>query len=123
MQSASETRFAHPAEQELARLFDEHGIDWLYEPQAFVLERDPDGAVRQAFTPDFYLPDLDLYIECTVMSQMLTARKRENMGKTRERSKRASPWRFSTAGTSNGSAAGRWTGRLQRSAGSTSAGV
>lgn len=84
MRSASETRFAHPAEQELVRLFDEHGIDWLYEPHTFVLEQDPDGAVRRAFTPDFYLPDLDLYIECTVMRQTLTTRKRQKVRTTGE---------------------------------------
>ncbi len=65
-------------------MFDERKIAWLYEPHTFVLERDPDGAVRQAFTPDFYLPDLDLYIECTVMRQTLTTRKRQKVRKTRE---------------------------------------
>lgn len=65
-------------------MFDERGIAWLYEPHTFVLERDPDGAVRQAFTPDFYLPDLDLYIECTVMRQTLATRKRQEVRKSRE---------------------------------------
>ena len=69
-------QFAHPVERELARLFDEHGIAWQYEPHTFVVDRYPDGSVRQAFTPDFYLPELDLYIECTVMRQQLAHRKR-----------------------------------------------
>ena len=49
-----ESAFAHPTERELARVFDEHGIRWEYEPRTFVLSRNPDGSVREAFTPDFY---------------------------------------------------------------------
>ena len=71
-----ENAFAHPIERELARLFDEHGIAWEYEPHTFVIDRYADGSVREAFTPDFYLPDLDLYVECTVMRQQLAHRKR-----------------------------------------------
>jgi hypothetical protein len=77
--------FAHPVERELARVFDEHGVRWEYEPHTFVLERDDDGQVTEAFTPDFYLPDLDIYVECTVMRQALTARKRRKARKVRER--------------------------------------
>lgn len=76
--------FAHPVERELARLFDEHGVAWEYEPHCFVLERDADGSVLEAFTPDFYLPQLDLYVECTVMKQSLTSRKRRKARKTVE---------------------------------------
>lgn len=75
--------FAHPIERELARVFDEHGIRWLYEPHTFVLERAPDGSVREAFTPDFFLPELGLYVECTVMRQSLTNRKRRKALKAR----------------------------------------
>jgi anti-sigma B factor antagonist len=38
-------RFAHPVEEEIARVFDEHGIVWKYEPHTFV-ERNRDGARR-----------------------------------------------------------------------------
>ena len=75
--------FAHPVERELARVFDAHGIRWLYEPHTFVLERAPDGSVREAFTPDFFLPELGLYVECTVMRQALTSRKRRKALKAR----------------------------------------
>jgi hypothetical protein len=78
---ASGVRFAHPVERELARLFDEHGVRWLYEPHTFVLQSDPDGTVREAFTPDFFLPELGLYVECTVMRQCLTGRKRRKVRK------------------------------------------
>jgi hypothetical protein len=80
-----EVRFAHPVERELARLYDAHGIAWEYEPHTFVLERDPDGTIREAFTPDFYLPDFDLYVECTVMRQRLTSSKCRKARKARER--------------------------------------
>lgn len=76
--------FAHPVERELARLFDAHGIEWQYEPHTFVLEQDPDGTVREAFRPDFYLPGLDVYVECTVMRQALARRKRRKVERARE---------------------------------------
>ena len=78
-------QFAHPVERELARLFDEHGIAWEYEPHTFVLEWDESGGVREGFTPDFFLPDLGMYVECTVMRQRLTSRKRRKVRRTCER--------------------------------------
>ena len=77
-------RFAHPAERELARLLDVSGIPWLYEPHTFVLEHDVDGRVVEAFTPDFYLPDAGIYIECTMARRALMARKRRKVRKARE---------------------------------------
>ena len=77
-------RFAHPVEAELAGIFDELGIPWEYEPRTFVLERAADGTVTEAFTPDFYLPDQDVYLECTTMRQSLTARKNRKIRKLRE---------------------------------------
>jgi hypoxanthine phosphoribosyltransferase len=84
MFSGMEPRFAHPVERDLARLFDEAGIAWEYEPTTFVLERNEDGSVKEAFTPDFYLPEQDMYVECTTMSQRLTARKNRKLRKLRE---------------------------------------
>lgn len=77
--------FAHPVERALAHVFDAHGIAWEYEPHTIVLERDEHGEVREAFTPDFFLPDLGLYVECTVMRQSLTRRKRRKIRLARER--------------------------------------
>jgi hypoxanthine phosphoribosyltransferase len=77
--------FAHPVERELAAIFDELGIAWEYEPHTFVLERDEDGNVAEAFTPDFYLPESDVYVECTTMRQRLTTRKNRKIRKLRER--------------------------------------
>jgi hypoxanthine phosphoribosyltransferase len=79
-----EADFAHSVERELARVFDEVGIAWEYEPTTFVLERKPDGSVAQAFTPDFYLPEQDMYVEVTTMQQKLTSRKNQKLRRLRE---------------------------------------
>ena len=39
----------------------------------------------EAFTPDFYLPEQDLYVEVTVMKQSLVTRKNRKLRKLRER--------------------------------------
>ncbi len=59
--------FSHPVEVEFARILDFYGIPWEYEPRTFVLERDAQGRVTEGFSPDFYLPDQDLYVELTTM--------------------------------------------------------
>jgi len=59
--------FSHPVEAEFARILDFYGIPWEYEPRTFVLQRDACGQVTEAFSPDFYLPEQDLYVELTTM--------------------------------------------------------
>ena len=76
--------FAHPIERELAKVFDQHGIAWRYEPRTFALERSG-GRIVEACAPDFYLPELDVYVECTVMKQSLASRKNRKIRKLRER--------------------------------------
>jgi hypoxanthine phosphoribosyltransferase len=78
-------RFANRAELECAKLLDYYGVPWDYEPRTFVLETDDDGRVTEAFTPDFYLPEQDLYLEVTVMRQPLVTRKNRKVRKLRER--------------------------------------
>jgi hypothetical protein len=56
-------------------LLDFYAISWEYEPHTFVLMRDRDGNPVQAFTPDFYLPAYDLYIEITTLNQKLVTKK------------------------------------------------
>ena len=77
-------RFVNEAELEYARILDYYGIPWLYEPRTFVLERDDEGRVSEAFTPDFYLPEQDLFLEITVMKQSLVTRKNRKLRKLRE---------------------------------------
>jgi hypothetical protein len=40
-----------------------------------VLERDREGNPAQAFSPDFYLPAYDLFIEITTLNQKLVTKK------------------------------------------------
>ena len=76
--------FANDAELECAQIFDFHGIPWDYEPRTFVLEEDERGNVVEAFTPDFYLPEQDLYLEITTMKQSLVTKKNRKMRRLRE---------------------------------------
>ena len=76
-------QFANEAELECAKILDYYGVPWAYEPRTFVLEEDADGRVLEAFTPDFYLPEQDLYVEITVMKQSLVTRKNRKLRKLR----------------------------------------
>ena len=78
-------RFANRAELECAKLLDYYGVPWDYEPTTFVLEKDEDGRIVEAFKPDFYLPEQNLYVEVTVMKQSLVTRKNRKLRKLRER--------------------------------------
>jgi len=76
--------FAHDSEQHFAELLDFYGVRWEYEPVEFVLEWHADGSPRQAFRPDFYLPDHGCFIELTTLSQKLVTRKNAKMRRLRE---------------------------------------
>ncbi len=67
--------FGHPSEEVFANLLDFYRIAWDYEPRSFPLQWDKDGKVQEAFTPDFYLPEFDLYVELTTMKQAHVTRK------------------------------------------------
>ena len=77
-------RFAHNSERQFAKLLDFYGIAWQYEPRTFVLEWDREGAPQQAFSPDFYLPAYDLFIEITTMNQKLVTKKNRKARRLRE---------------------------------------
>jgi len=77
-------RFAHRSEQEFARILDFYRIKWLYEPRSFDIAWDKAGNPVQKFTPDFYLPDYDLYIEITTMNQKLVTKKNRKIRRLRE---------------------------------------
>ena len=76
--------FAHPSEREFARVMDFYRIRWEYEPKTFPIEWDERHNVVKAFTPDFYLPDLDLFIELTTMKQSLVTKKNRKVRRLRE---------------------------------------
>jgi hypoxanthine phosphoribosyltransferase len=79
-----EPEFAHPSEREFARILDFYGVAWQYEPRSFVLSEE-DGRVTEMFTPDFYLPDLDQYVELTTLRQRLVTRKNRKLRRLQER--------------------------------------
>jgi hypothetical protein len=78
-------RFQNEAERECAKVLDFYGVPWDYEPHTFVLEEGEDGRIVEAFTPDFFLPEQNLYLEITVMKQRLVTRKNRKLRKLRER--------------------------------------
>jgi hypoxanthine phosphoribosyltransferase len=78
------TAFAHESERRVAALLDFYGIEWHYEPRTFVLDEDELG-VRAAFTPDFFLPAFDVYIEVTTLRQKLVTKKNRKIRLLRER--------------------------------------
>lgn len=76
--------FAHPIEAEFAKLLNYYHVEWQYEPQTFVLTRDESGNIVEAFSPDFYLPGQDLYVELTTMKPKLMTRKNRKLRRLRE---------------------------------------
>lgn len=83
--NAEHPSFSHPSEAEFAELLDYYGIPWQYEPYTFVLEEDEEGNPRVAFSPDFYLPEQDLFVEVTTLRQKLVTRKNRKIRQLRER--------------------------------------
>ena len=76
--------FAHESEKEFAKILDFYRIKWEYEPKTFTLEWDENDIPRVSFTPDFYLAELDLYIELTTLNQKLVTKKNRKIKKVRE---------------------------------------
>lgn len=56
-------------------MLDFYQIEWEYEPTTFDIEWDRNGTATQRFSPDFYLPAFDLYIEITTLNQKLVTKK------------------------------------------------
>ena len=76
------TSFAHPSEEDFAKLLDFYCIEWLYEPRSFPLRWEGDK-IAEMFTPDFYLPELDLYVELTTLKQNLLTEKNRKLRQLR----------------------------------------
>jgi hypoxanthine phosphoribosyltransferase len=79
----SRVKFAHHSEQEFARFLDYYRIRWVYEPLSFPIAWEGER-VAEMFTPDFYLPEHDLYIELTTMKQSLVTPKNRKLRRLRE---------------------------------------
>ena len=71
--------FAHPSEREFARILDFYKLRWEYEPKTFPIQWDQEGHILESFTPDFYLPEQDLYIELTTRKQSLVTKKNRKL--------------------------------------------
>jgi hypothetical protein len=76
--------FAHASEEELARILDYYQVRWEYEPRRFPILWNLEGKVVESFSPDFYLPDLDLFLELTTLKQSLVRRKNRKLRRLRE---------------------------------------
>jgi hypothetical protein len=72
---SSAVSFAHESEAAVARLFDFYRIAWEYEPRSFPIAWNQRGQAVAFFTPDFYLPDFDVYIEVTAAKPEHNSRK------------------------------------------------
>ena len=71
-------KFAHQSEKIFANHLDLFDIKWIYEPKSFPLKWGS-GAIKMMFTPDFYLPEMDIYIEITTMDQKLITKKQRKI--------------------------------------------
>jgi hypoxanthine phosphoribosyltransferase len=78
------TRFAHASEAEMARILDFYDVRWQYEPTTFPILWNLDGEVVESFAPDFYLPDLAMFLEMTTLKQRLVRKKNRKLRRLRE---------------------------------------
>src|SRR5262245_28146149 len=78
------TRFAHASEAEMARILDFYDVRWEYEPQTFPILWNLDGDVVESFAPDFYLPELGVFLEMTTLKQRLVRKKNRKLRRLRE---------------------------------------
>jgi hypothetical protein len=81
---SEQPKFAHASEAELARILDYYDVRWEYEPRTFPIQWNLDGTVVESFSPDFYLPEVDLYVELTTLRQSLVRRKNRKLRRLRE---------------------------------------
>jgi len=81
--NARPARFAHKSERRFARILDFYRLRWEYEPHTYPLVWNEAGAPIESFTPDFYLPDVDTYVELTTLRQPLVTRKNRKLRRFR----------------------------------------
>lgn len=84
LEAARPLPFAHPSEAEFAKVLDFYRIRWEYEPRTFPIAWDEAGNPTEAFSPDFYLEDVDLFIELTTLKQSLVTQKNRKIRRFRE---------------------------------------
>ena len=82
--AVDDTSFAHASEAEMARILDFYEVRWAYEPTTFPILWNLDGDVVESFAPDFYLPELDMFLEMTTLKQRLVRKKNRKLRRLRE---------------------------------------
>lgn len=73
--TAHDVHFAHNSERQFALLLDFFDVPWEYEPHTFPIEFNEAGEPVKSFSPDFYLPLEDRYVEVTTLNQKLVTKK------------------------------------------------
>lgn len=68
----------------MARILDYYKVEWQYESHVFPIRWNIEGKVVESFAPDFYLPEMDLYVELTTLKQSLVRRKNRKLRHLRE---------------------------------------
>lgn len=68
----------------MSRILDYYGVRWVYEPHVFPILWNMRGDVLESFSPDFHLPDLELYLELTTLRQKLVRKKNRKLRRLRE---------------------------------------
>ena len=68
----------------MGRILDFYGVAWRYEPTTFPILWNLEGEVVESFSPDFYLPEFDLYLEMTTLKQSLVRKKNRKLRRLRE---------------------------------------
>jgi hypothetical protein len=76
--------FAHVSEAEFARILDYYQVRWEYEPHTFPILWNLEGDLLESFSPDFFLPELELYVELTTLRQKLVRKKNRKLRRLRE---------------------------------------
>lgn len=77
IRTKSAVDFANEFDEEFARALEARHISWLYKHRTFAVEWDDEGNFLDSFTPAFYLPGQDRYLELTAPDSPVggTARK------------------------------------------------
>src|SRR4249919_338146 len=68
----------------MSRILDFYDVRWTYEPDTFPIAWNLDGDVIESFSPDFYLPDIELFVELTTLKQKLVRKKNRKLRRLRE---------------------------------------
>lgn len=72
-------KFVHESEARFARILDFYQVEWQYEPTTFPLRWSESQQPIECFSPDFYLPTFDTYIEVTTCRQRLITKKKRKI--------------------------------------------